>query len=55
MASFLAIALILSYRISGFFFKLSITAISPWTCRSNALASHVLGDEPYNGVVDEGV
>ena len=55
MASFLAIALIFSYRITGFFFKLSITAISPWTCLSNAIASHAFGDEPYNGVVGEGV
>jgi hypothetical protein len=39
----------------GFFFRLSITAISPWTCRSSAFESQVLGDEPYKGVLGEGV
>ena len=54
-ASFLAILLIFSYRMTGFFFKLNSTAVIPRTVRSNASGSQVFGEEPYSGLAAVGV
>lgn len=47
--NFLAIGLIDSYRITGFFFKLNSTAVIPCTARSRAFESQVVAEEPYKG------
>lgn len=53
--NFFAIGLDFSYRITGFFFRLSSTAMMPCTERSSAAASHEFGDVPYSGRVAVGV
>lgn len=40
---------------TGFFFRLSRTAVSPCTERSRALESHEFGEAPYSGLDEVGV
>lgn len=44
-----------SYRITGFFFRLSSTAVIPCTAASSAFGSQEFGDDPYSGRVLVGV
>jgi hypothetical protein len=46
-ANFFAIPLIFSYRITGFFLRLSSTAVIPWTALSSAEGSQAFGVELY--------
>jgi len=45
----LAIGLMDSYRITGFFLRPSNTAVIPCTVRSRAFEAHVIAEEPYKG------
>jgi hypothetical protein len=54
-ASFLAIPLIFSYLMIGFFLRLRRTADIPWTERSRAAGSHEFGVDPYSGLAAVGV
>jgi hypothetical protein len=48
--SFLAIPLIFSYRIIGFFLRLNKTPMTPWIDLSKAVESQAFGPEPYSEV-----
>lgn len=47
-ASFFAVPLIFSQRMTGFFLSESRSASTPWTCRSSEVGLKDCGDEPYS-------